>query len=477
MAGNSGRRGAVRKPGTKKGAIVGSGGQKSRGLQGKGPTPKATERKGHPAARAAAYVRAALDPPSSDRRRDGGRAAAGSSSAGRNPVVEALRAEHPRPHPLRRQPDRERRAGQGGAQARDRPRAGAARGQPHRPGPDDRRRHPPGAGAAGSGVRVRAPVRPAGRRACGHAPLVVALDGVTDPRNLGAVIRSVAAFGGDGVVVPERRAAGMTASAWKVSAGAAARVRVARATNLTRALRGVPAGRLLRRRPRRRGRRGDRRPRGGDGAAGARRRLGGARALPAGPADLRRRGVDPDGRRDGVPQRRCGSRDRALRGGPPAGGAQGRPPPRRSQKPGRTRSPARAASVRRPMPIDPAIRALERPRSAATRCHGSSTPCGRSDRGRPTVLELVAEDSTGRRRSRPRDADPDSRPNPGVTRTLACLSPLGVRPDGTGGASAAALVRAALAEAGRPRRSRRSSSRATRRTTRVRIRPGVRGTG
>ena len=67
-------------------------------------------------------------------------------------------------------------------------------------------------------------------------PLLVALDGVTDPRNLGAVVRSVGAFGGQGVLIPERRAAGMTASAWKASAGAAARVQVARATNLTRAL-------------------------------------------------------------------------------------------------------------------------------------------------------------------------------------------------------------------------------------------------
>jgi 23S rRNA (guanosine2251-2'-O)-methyltransferase len=66
--------------------------------------------------------------------------------------------------------------------------------------------------------------------------LVIALDGVTDPRNLGAVLRSAAAFGGHGVVVPARRAAGVTATAWKVSAGAAARVPVARATNLTRAL-------------------------------------------------------------------------------------------------------------------------------------------------------------------------------------------------------------------------------------------------
>jgi 23S rRNA (guanosine2251-2'-O)-methyltransferase len=66
--------------------------------------------------------------------------------------------------------------------------------------------------------------------------LLVALDGVTDPRNLGAVVRSAAAFGAHGVVVPERRAAGMTAAAWKTSAGAAARLPVARATNLSRAL-------------------------------------------------------------------------------------------------------------------------------------------------------------------------------------------------------------------------------------------------
>jgi 23S rRNA (guanosine2251-2'-O)-methyltransferase len=66
--------------------------------------------------------------------------------------------------------------------------------------------------------------------------LIVALDGVTDPRNLGAVVRSAAAFGSHGVVVPERRSAGLTAAAWKVSAGAAARVPVARAGNLTRAL-------------------------------------------------------------------------------------------------------------------------------------------------------------------------------------------------------------------------------------------------
>jgi 23S rRNA (guanosine2251-2'-O)-methyltransferase len=73
-------------------------------------------------------------------------------------------------------------------------------------------------------------------RDSGRPPLLVALDGVTDPRNLGAVVRSAAAFDAHGVVVPQRRAVGMTASAWRTSAGAAARIRVARAVNLARAL-------------------------------------------------------------------------------------------------------------------------------------------------------------------------------------------------------------------------------------------------
>jgi 23S rRNA (guanosine2251-2'-O)-methyltransferase len=69
------------------------------------------------------------------------------------------------------------------------------------------------------------------------APLLVALDGVTDPRNLGAVVRSAAAFGAQGVLVPERRSASMTAAAWRTSAGAAARLPVAQCTNLARTLR------------------------------------------------------------------------------------------------------------------------------------------------------------------------------------------------------------------------------------------------
>lgn len=67
-------------------------------------------------------------------------------------------------------------------------------------------------------------------------PLIVACDGITDPRNLGAIVRSAAAFGANGVVIPERRSAGVTAGTWKSSAGTLANLPVAQTTNLTRQL-------------------------------------------------------------------------------------------------------------------------------------------------------------------------------------------------------------------------------------------------
>jgi len=97
-------------------------------------------------------------------------------------------------------------------------------------------------GASHQGVALRVPpysyAHPADLtvRAAGAAPLIVALDGVTDPRNLGAVARSAAAFGAHGLVIPARRSAGVTAAAWKTSAGALAHLPVARAANLVRAL-------------------------------------------------------------------------------------------------------------------------------------------------------------------------------------------------------------------------------------------------
>ena len=69
-----------------------------------------------------------------------------------------------------------------------------------------------------------------------QAPLVVVLDGVTDPRNLGAVLRAADGAGASGVVLPKDRAAGMTPAAVKASAGASEHVPVARETNLRRAL-------------------------------------------------------------------------------------------------------------------------------------------------------------------------------------------------------------------------------------------------
>ena len=67
-------------------------------------------------------------------------------------------------------------------------------------------------------------------------PLIVVLDGVTDPRNLGAVVRAADGAGASGVVIPKDRAVGMTPAAVKASAGASEHVRVARATNLRRAV-------------------------------------------------------------------------------------------------------------------------------------------------------------------------------------------------------------------------------------------------
>ena len=69
----------------------------------------------------------------------------------------------------------------------------------------------------------------------GTPPFLFLVDGVVDPRNLGAIIRTVDAAGGDGVVIPSRRAAGVTAVAAKTSAGASAHLPVARVPNLAAA--------------------------------------------------------------------------------------------------------------------------------------------------------------------------------------------------------------------------------------------------
>ena len=234
MAGNSKRRGAIRKPGSKKGPQVGSGGQRRRALEGRGPTPKATERTGHPAAaRKAAAERAAQRKPPA-RKPSAGVGGGRELVAGRNAVVEAVRAGVPVDHVyLAVRADADERIAEvlRTVTARNLSVLEATKSEL------DRLTE----GANHQGIAIQVPpyeyADPADLldRAAG-TPLIVALDGVTDPHNLGAVLRSAGAFGIDGVLVPERRAAGVTAAVWRVSAGAVARVPVARATNLVRAL-------------------------------------------------------------------------------------------------------------------------------------------------------------------------------------------------------------------------------------------------
>ena len=70
----------------------------------------------------------------------------------------------------------------------------------------------------------------------GEHSLLVVLDGVEDPHNLGAILRSADAAGADGVVIPERRAAGVTATVIKASAGASEHLPIAKVTNIARTL-------------------------------------------------------------------------------------------------------------------------------------------------------------------------------------------------------------------------------------------------
>ncbi|MFB6599003.1 MULTISPECIES: TrmH family RNA methyltransferase [Streptomyces] len=219
----------------KKGAQIGSGGKRRRGLEGKGPTPPAEMRKGHVKNRVAnAKARQTARRPVKGR---GGRSTS-ELVVGRNPVYEALRDGVPASTLYVQQfIDNDERV-------RDALALAAERGGIHlmeAPRPElDRMTN----GLNHQGLVLQVPPYEyahaedltAAAYDAGQDPLVVVLDGVTDPRNLGAVVRSVSAFGGHGVVVPERRAAGMTAGAWKSSAGAAARTPVARATNLTRTL-------------------------------------------------------------------------------------------------------------------------------------------------------------------------------------------------------------------------------------------------
>ena len=241
VAGNSQRKGAIRKKDGKKPA-AGSGGRVRRGLEGKGPTPKAKDRPHHKAHQ----QRQKQDKARASRARQ--RAGSGESEwvAGRNSVVEALRAGIPVTGVyVAEGAQRDGRLREAFSLAADR---GVSLLEVTN-GELDRMT----AGAVHQGLAARIPAYEyahpddllgfAAER--GEPPLVVALDSVTDPRNLGAVIRSASGFGAHGVLVPERRAAGMTAAAWKTSAGAAARVPVAQTVNLVRQLKAYQEAGLM----------------------------------------------------------------------------------------------------------------------------------------------------------------------------------------------------------------------------------------
>jgi 23S rRNA (guanosine2251-2'-O)-methyltransferase len=238
VPGNSSRRGAIKKSG-KGNPTAGSGGRVRRGLEGKGPTPKAKDRPYHKAHKKAKDDKA----PSGRPRRAGGKGAGDHEwIAGRNSVLEALRAGVPVTSVyVAEGAERDSRLRETFSIAADK---GISLLEVPRVELDKMT-----AGAVHQGLAARIPAYEYAdpmdlldsAAANGEKPLIVALDSVTDPRNLGAVVRSAAGFGAHGVVIPERRAASMTASAWKTSAGAAARVPVAQVVNLTRQLKAYQA--------------------------------------------------------------------------------------------------------------------------------------------------------------------------------------------------------------------------------------------
>ncbi|MER2134807.1 MAG: 23S rRNA (guanosine(2251)-2'-O)-methyltransferase RlmB [Arthrobacter sp.] len=242
---NHGRPGAIRK--AKKGPSQGTGGLGRKALEGKGPTPKAEDRPYHKA-----YKSKQLAERSAAKhggQRSGGRNAPARGKVaeevvtGRNSVVEALRAGIPAKalHVAVRIDMDDR--------VRESLKMAAERGLPvmetHKPELDRMTNE-----AVHQGLVLQIPpyeyadpidlaeetIQAWKKSHIANAPLFVALDGITDPRNLGAIIRSASAFSAHGVIVPERRSVGVTASAWKTSAGAAVRVPVARAGNLNNTL-------------------------------------------------------------------------------------------------------------------------------------------------------------------------------------------------------------------------------------------------
>jgi 23S rRNA (guanosine2251-2'-O)-methyltransferase len=235
--------------GKKKGPTKGSGGKGRSSLEGRGPTPKAEDRAWHPAGkRKAAAERYAA---AGGRGKPGGRQTSGGNPnrsarvkdnttdtetvTGRNSVLEALRAKIPASaFYIAQRVEMDDRVKEMLSIATN-------RGIPVLEVTRQELDRMAGFDGVHQGVAIKVPPYEYAHPQDlleqvidkGEVPLFVALDGITDPRNLGAIIRSTGAFGGHGLILPQRRSAGVNSAAWKTSAGAAARVPVALASNLT----------------------------------------------------------------------------------------------------------------------------------------------------------------------------------------------------------------------------------------------------
>ena len=232
----------------KKPATVGTGGHGRKALEGRGPTPKAEDRAWHPAGK----KKAAQERLENARARKGGKTAPTRRSSGpaakdaemvtgRNAVLEALRAKIPAVSPtLATRIDMDDRVREALTLAN-------RRGIPLLEVPRPELDRVTGPDTVHQGIALTVPpysyphpIEMAEKALSqGTKPVLVALDGVMDPRNLGAIVRSVAAFGGSGVIVPQRRSAGVNATSWKTSAGAIARTPVAMASNMTQTLKAL----------------------------------------------------------------------------------------------------------------------------------------------------------------------------------------------------------------------------------------------
>ena len=209
----------------------GSGGNNKRRLAGKGPTPKAEDRTYHPAAKrkAAAASGAKKSKPSARGERAPREYEVHDDViVGRNPVVEALRAGVAIKRVMvARGIDIDERVNEILELARE------SRLEVIEVNRKELDPYPAHQGVALKVAPYKFRTLEEVVKKITDVPLIVALDGVTDPRNLGAIIRSACAFGAHAVVIPDRRAAGMTAVAWKASAGAAARTPVVQIKNMT----------------------------------------------------------------------------------------------------------------------------------------------------------------------------------------------------------------------------------------------------